>query len=285
LNSEELDEQVEDGQTLLAIKRKKKPQPSEWTDYAYDPKYARPYPAYPYYRLTKTDEFACIDEPIFKTRDAKEFLAYMYESHREDAIEWMKNHLKNKMVDKIRLGSTEHISDEGLERMANDEFRELCMHTELRAKQPERMGSIVTEKEGLADFVQGKLGYCPVCGATSENLSGNAKDEFLEKEILSLLKPTKGFTQKYTASWNGRKIDACLKCNIHLHLSHKATFKRLFTSGVFTGGLPQWLATEGYLSRKSMKEELARGMVLPTADKNLKPRDKDLLKWLSKGGE
>lgn len=292
LNSEELAEREDSDQTVLTIK-KKKPQPSEWTDYAYDPKYSRPYPAYPYYKLKETNEFGCIAEPVFKTRDAKEFLAYMYESHREDAIEWMKNHLRNKLVDKIRLGSSELISDATLEKMTNDEFRELCMYTELKSKQPEVMGGLVSGKhERLKEFLQGRLDVCPECNLASVNLSANDKEAHREKLILDGIKTVnahlssieydpkkpKGYYehlthQKFSGTWNGESISLCLLCNMHAHLRHPLSYKLLWDSKILGGQLPDYLASESYLSgKKPLRTEMNLSKV-------------DLMKWLKRGGE
>ena len=279
-DTEEVPEKEDGSQTTLQDLRNLKPLPKDFTDKA------EQYPYPPYYRheYYGKEHYLCAEHNIEVT-DPKEFLRHLTEiqTHKEDIEHWLLNHTKRVIHNRIRheKGSSMRLSDEDLDRYAETEIKELMFGLELQAPQPERMtGIVLARNQKLSKFVQGEATSCPLCGVNTENLGGDAKDEYYEKEILSQLKPTSGLTQKYETSWSGEKILACLKCNMHLHLKHKETYKQLFTSGIYTGGLVQWLATEAYLSKKPMVEELMKSGV--PVDKNLNPKDKDMLKWLGR---
>lgn len=278
-----------------------RPRPREWTDY---PKgirigpYVTPYPYPPYYRYGYGDKrgkyrYLCL-QCNFESTDPKEFMKHLTEipSHKEDLQDWLKNHLKGQILHRIRVekGSTMRLSDEDLDRYAETELKEIMFGLELTTPQPERMTGVIShEFEVVSQFLQGKTHVCPICNL--ESLSVYPQEEYRTKIILEGLKSgmhnltgketgIQLMNRKYQGYWNDDPIDLCLRCNIHLHLRHPATYKSLYASKTLKGGLVSWLATESYMDKKPFKEELAKGLTVGK-DVNLSKGEKKYLSYFS----
>ncbi len=291
------EENLSDKQVQITIEEASIPRynlgkPFEWVD---DKKL--PYPSYPYYFLSDTSEYACLastHEP-FKTSDLKAWLSHLMANHSEDMKGWLHNHLKASLVKRIRheRGSSERLSDEDLERMATEELDELMITAELTSpEQPERMSGIIDARNSkIAEFLQGKLSYCPVCGLTGENLSANDREAYYEKLILEGLKPKMNLSGKekydaltrrlYGGTINNQAVSLCLKCNMHLHLRHEQTYLGLLQSKTLDGDLPKYLASKSYLPEKNRQELSTELKGLKPAKESIPTSEKAYLDWLA----
>lgn len=286
-DTEDVPEKEDDSQTTLQDLRKLKELPQVFTDKAVQ----YPYPPYYRYEYYGKEHYLCAEHNI-EVADPKEFLRHLTEiqTHKEDIEPWLLNHTKRVIHNRIRheKGSSMRLSDEDLDRYAETEIKELMFGLELQAPQPERMAGIVSSKyANLKAFLAGKLDHCPECNLASMNLSATDKEAYREKLILDGIKKVnphlssikydpknpQGYYehlthQKFQGTWNSEPISLCLLCNMHAHLRHPLAYKQLWSSNILGGQLPDYLASESYLSgKKPLRAEMNLSKV-------------DMLKWL-----
>jgi hypothetical protein len=282
----------------------------EWTDFPkgsklpthpvqYSPN-TKKYLAYPYspYFYDREDKaFLCADHR-YGSRDFQEYLKHMREYHSEDAQDFIRHHLKMSLIDELRFkhGSSEHLTDEMLEKAVDDKLRALAITTELKQTKltDSLSGVMTTQEDELREFLQGKMSHCPICNLAG--LSTHETERYREKLILEGLKS--GMTQlskydpknprgyweqltkrKYQGSWRETPVDLCLLCNMHAHLRHPVKYARLWNEKILGGGLPAWLVSESYLTKKPFKEELAK--LQPAKDKSLSKGEKKYLDYFN----
>lgn len=304
--------EVEDLEDLDLERSQEDLQSREWSDFPrgyklpdnpvkYSPntqKYLA-YPYSPYFYDVENKAYFCAEHHV-GSKDFPEYMKHMLAYHKEDFEDFIRHHIKQSVVNKLRFkhGSSELMNDEMLEKAVDAELKELAITTELKqTKLTDSLAGVMTAQEDeLKEFVQGKMSHCPLCNLAGDSLLAYDTEKYREKLILEGLqsgmtklskydpKNPKGFYEylthrKYDGTWRDNPVDLCLLCNMHVHLRHPVRYARLWNEKILLGGLPAWLVSESYLTKKPFKEELAKGLE-PAKDKNLSKGEKVFSKWL-----
>jgi predicted DCC family thiol-disulfide oxidoreductase YuxK len=274
---------------------------TEWSDY-----YEKALPYYGYIRMLKKEDkvvYQCTlhQEPILFD-DATEMIEHCLKDHvyNEDTGGIIKHRMKEVILHNIRVkkGSTQRITEEDLEKYADEELKKLSIERELTGKQQSHAfdGYVEDQFSRLTAFIQNKDSICPLCNHDIDFMNLSDREKYIANKVIQGLKAgmknlskedekdfNKLVKRKYQGKIFDKNADLCLKCLLHLHTAHLTMLNRLVSENVLSGALPEYLASRKY-QKEADQENLSTVLGKPTKVEDRQDGwRKPLLKWLKEG--